>query len=323
MHADGSGGRVDQSTGGVALSYVLLSDTRETTPQDVCELWASLAWEEAIGRQTCGRWQQEAKLAGGVGMRRGRIARADVMCADEGSTSEGCSLATADKQTRHSPLQQPRRRAGGRDEGGRKRGEEKRERWTGTRRLGSGDGHDWRSTWSSPSTPARVSIPSTIIIPQLIPAHCNQIQFQFEHHQPPSHLSIVPTVSIPGRVLPTPCAPPPDPAISRRFPDTCAPRLPTAQHTHCERLRAVRRRCCSPRAPPAALAPGVSSPLDSVPAASCENRRTPVLVHPDHGPRALPPPHTNVRCSLRPLGLACQKTHPRCPHPRGRAALGS
>lgn len=132
MHADGSGGRVDQSTGGVALSYVLLSDTRETTPQDVCELWASLAWEEAIGRQTCGRWQQEAKLAGGVGMRRGRIARADVMCADEGSTSEGCSLATADKQTRHSPLHNhgdelgAGTRAGGR--GGRRREKDGRAR---------------------------------------------------------------------------------------------------------------------------------------------------------------------------------------------------
>ena len=62
----GGGGLNLTSRRGVWLSKELLSDTGETrTPQDVCERRDKPCFEDAVGRQTCGRWQQEGELAGG------------------------------------------------------------------------------------------------------------------------------------------------------------------------------------------------------------------------------------------------------------------
>ena len=98
----------------------------------------------------------------------------------------------------------------GRPRGGRGRREEKR---TGTRRFGLvyGDGGDLAQHMVFAFHGAtRVFFYHSLFHPLLSLPPCHGLFAErctlFQYHQPPSHLSIRPPISIPVRVLPSPCA---------------------------------------------------------------------------------------------------------------------
>ena len=135
----------------------------------------------------------------------------------------------------------------------------------------------------------------------------------FQYHQPPSHLSIHPPVSIPVRVLPSPCASPistlPDAPSSFPVASPCAPRPRRARRCARSRTSCTRRPTAHPHG---AYLPSVRSALTSslLPVRAL---RTPVLVHPDHAPSPL------LTSSTRTLAIQQRKR----PIQRSRTASAS